>query len=119
MLVDDDHDLRTMIRLMLEYKGFEVISPEKIGRIKDIPGAGIVDLIIMDMLLSGLNGLDICADLKNDNETKHIPVIMISAHPNAREACLNAGADDFISKPFDMQDMVKKINHHVIKIRGS
>ena len=64
----------------------------------------------MDMLLSGVNGTDICAELKENSSTSHIPVMMISAHPNAKEICLQAGADEFISKPFDMQDILSKIS---------
>jgi CheY-like chemotaxis protein len=63
----------------------------------------------MDMLLSGVNGTDVCARLKQDPKTKVIPVMMISAHPNAKEACLQAGADDFVAKPFDMQDILSRI----------
>ena len=54
--------------------------------------------------------MNICTELKSDNETKHIPVMMISAHPEAKELCLGAGADDFISKPFDMQELLVKNN---------
>jgi len=71
---------------------------------------GDVDLIIMDMLLSGVNGTDLCVDLKKNPATSRIPVIMISAHPNAKEICLEAGADEFISKPFDMNDILSKID---------
>jgi DNA-binding response OmpR family regulator len=62
------------------------------------------------MLLSGVNGTDLCAEFKKDSSIAHIPVIMISAHPNAKEICLQAGADEFISKPFDMQDILSKID---------
>ena len=64
----------------------------------------------MDMLLSGVNGTDLCVDLKKNPSTSRIPVIMISAHPNAKEICLEAGADEFISKPFDMNDILSKID---------
>jgi DNA-binding response OmpR family regulator len=64
----------------------------------------------MDMLLSGTNGTDLCVELKQNKSTSHIPIMMISAHPNAKEICLGAGADEFISKPFDMQDILSKID---------
>jgi DNA-binding response OmpR family regulator len=62
----------------------------------------------MDMLLSGDNGTDVCKSIK---QSSPIPIMMISAHPNAKEICLAAGADEFIAKPFDMQDMLSRINH--------
>ena len=110
LVVEDDTDLGTMIKLMLEHKGFAVTFPEKIEQTEQILRNNNIDLVLMDMLLSGANGMNICTELKSGNETKHIPVMMISAHPEAKELCLGAGADDFISKPFDMQDLILKVN---------
>lgn len=106
LVVDDDPDIGTMIKTMLEYHGFDVKVTEQADQAEDMISKGEFDLLIMDMLLSGMNGTDICARLKKGNK---IPVVMISAHPNAKEICRAAGADDFISKPFDMQDMIEKI----------
>ena len=110
LVVEDDPDLGTMIKLMLEHKGFAVTLPERIEQTEQILRNNNIDLVLMDMLLSGANGMNICTELKSGNETKHIPVMMISAHPEAKELCLGAGADDFISKPFDMQDLILKVN---------
>ncbi|HEX6171027.1 MAG TPA: response regulator, partial [Chitinophagaceae bacterium] len=77
---------------------------------------GNFNLLIIDMLLSGTDGKEICKAIKQHSETKDIPVIMISAHPSAKEICLSAGADDFISKPFDMHEFVSKVNK-LINIR--
>ena len=67
----------------------------------------------MDMLLSGTDGTDICRRLKQDNKLSLVPILMFSAHPNAKDACLAAGADDFISKPFEMNDLMGKIDFFV------
>ena len=115
LVVEDDPDLGTMIKLMLEHKGFAVTFPQRIEQTEQILLNNNIDLVLMDMLLSGANGMNICAELKSGNETKHIPVMMISAHPEAKELCLGAGADDFISKPFDMQDLILKVNTLVYK----
>jgi len=115
LAVEDDPDLGTMIKLMLEHKGFAVTLPERIEQTEQILRNNNIDLVLMDMLLSGANGMNICTELKSDNETKHIPVMMISAHPEAKELCLGAGADDFISKPFDIQDLIFKVNTLVYK----
>jgi DNA-binding response OmpR family regulator len=108
-VVDDDPDIGVMLKMMLEYKGYTPVVAERAEEAMDALNADNITLIIMDMLLSGVNGTDICANLKNDPERKNIPVIMISAHPNAKEICMNAGADDFIAKPFDMRDMLTRI----------
>jgi DNA-binding response OmpR family regulator len=109
LVLDDDPDISTMLKLMLEYKGYRVTTANRPDEMhkhlqKETPG-----LIIMDMLLSGMNGTDVCAELKQNEKTANIPILMISAHPNAHEICLKAGANDFVSKPFDMYDILAKI----------
>jgi len=111
LVLDDDPDIGTMIKMMLEYKGYSVTVSDRAEQANEILRTDEVDLIIMDMLLSGVNGTDLCSELKKDSSLAHTPVIMISAHPNAKEICLQAGADEFISKPFDMQDILSKIDH--------
>lgn len=115
LVVDDDPDIGTMIRMMLEYKGYRVTLLERAEKVGEILSANKINLIIMDMLLSGMNGTDICVALKKDPVTASIPIIMISAHPNARELCLHAGADDFIAKPFEMKDILSKISRLITK----
>jgi DNA-binding response OmpR family regulator len=110
LVLDDDPDIGTMIKMMLEYKGYSVTVSDRAERMGEILHDNRVDLIIMDMLLSGTNGTDLCVELKQNKSTSHIPIMMISAHPNAKEICLGAGADEFISKPFDMQDILSKID---------
>jgi DNA-binding response OmpR family regulator len=115
LVLDDDPDIGTMIKMMLEYKGYSVKVSERADQAAEALQDSHVDLIIMDMLLSGVNGTDMCLELKNNRSTSNIPIIMISAHPNAKEICLQAGADEFISKPFDMQDILGRISHLVNK----
>jgi DNA-binding response OmpR family regulator len=115
LVLDDDTDIWTMIKMMLEYKGYTVTVSERAEQAAEVLQNDGVDLIIMDMLLSGVNGTDLCVELKKNSSTSHIPVIMISAHPNAKEICLEAGADEFISKPFDMQDILSKIDRLINK----
>jgi CheY-like chemotaxis protein len=59
--------------------------------------------------MSGEDGRDICKKLKQDPLTKNIPVIMISASRDIKESAMEAGADDFLAKPFEMDDLLKKI----------
>jgi len=115
LVLDDDTDIGTMIKMMLEYKGYAVTVSERADQAAEVLQNNGVSLIIMDMLLSGVNGTDLCDELKKNTATSHIPVIMISAHPNAKEICLKAGADEFISKPFDMQDILTKIDRLLAK----
>ena len=113
LVLDDDPDIGTMIKMMLEYKGYSVTVSERAEQANEVLKNDEFDLIIMDMLLSGVNGTDLCSEFKKDNSIAHIPVIMISAHPNAKQICLDAGADEFIAKPFDIMDMLSKISRLV------
>jgi len=117
LVLDDDPDIGTMIKMMLEYKGYLVTVSDRAEAAEEVIRNNNIDLIIMDMLLSGVNGTDICTELKKNNSTSHIPIMMISAHPNAKEICLEAGADEFISKPFDMQDILSKIQK-LVSVQG-
>jgi len=110
LVLDDDPDIGTMIKMMLEYKGYNVAVSDRADHAAEALLNNDIDLVIMDMLLSGVNGTDLCSELKKNNSTAGVPIIMISAHPNAKEICLQAGADEFISKPFDMQDILSKID---------
>ena len=114
LVIDDDPDIGIMIKMILEYSGYSVLVSDRADQAEELIRNNHVDLLIMDMLLSGTNGTDICRRLKEKNSTTNkLPIIMISAHPNAKEICLEAGADDFIAKPFDMDDILSKISQLV------
>ena len=110
LVLDDDPDIGIMIKIMLEYKGYSVILTDRADKAADIIRTNEINLLIMDMLLSGVNGTDVCTGLKQNSLTSSTPIMMISAHPNAKQICMDAGADDFISKPFDMQDLIARID---------
>ncbi len=113
LVIDDDPDIGRMIKMLLEYKGHSVTVLEGTEQAADIIRNNGINMVIMDMLLSGTNGTDVCARFKNDSSIAHVPVIMISAHPDAKKICLKAGADGFVAKPFDMQDMLSTVNDFI------
>ena len=110
LVLDDDPDICIMIKMVLDYYGYDAMDAENEENARKIISSNHVDLLIMDMLLSGVDGTDICRQLKQDKKTSSMPILMFSAHPTAKETCLAAGADDFISKPFEMNDMMDKIS---------
>ena len=113
LVIDDDPDIGIMIKMMLEYKGYLVSVATRAELADEMIDNHQFDLVIMDMLLSGTNGIDLCRRMKQNPKTADLPVMMISAHPNAKEICMQAGADEFISKPFDMQEILSKIQYLV------
>lgn len=108
LVVDDDPDILDALQSLLEFAGYEVKTTEKgeyAENLRDTNG-GLPNVIILDVLLSGKDGRLICQKLKSREETKHIPIIMISAHHNARYSVKAVGADDFVAKPFDADELL-------------
>lgn len=115
LILDDDPDICMMIKMVLEYHGFDAVDVDSEEKAHSVLSSQPVDLIIMDMLLSGIDGTDVCKRLKKDPAKNGIPILMFSAHPTARETCLAAGADDFIPKPFEMNDLISRVNFYIEK----
>ena len=109
LLVDDDKDICVMVEAILKFAGYQVQSCSTPDRLPAILETTIPRLLLMDMLLSGTDGRDVCRRLKSDPATAEIKVVMMSAHPDADKSCREAGADDFIPKPFDMDFFISKI----------
>jgi len=95
LIIDDNEDILSMLKSMLELKGFKISVKDNIGDIETRVKELSPDAILMDMLLSGADGREVCRQLKANSLLSKIPVIMISAHPNAKKECLEAGADFF------------------------
>jgi DNA-binding response OmpR family regulator len=110
VVLDDDEAILAAIKYTLESEGHVVIPLTRNGRgLLNQIKKGPPDLIILDVLLSGQDGRDICKKLKSEKTTRGIPVIMISAHPDAEESARKAGADDFLEKPFDIDDLLSAV----------
>ena len=109
LVLDDDPDICAMLKMVLEYHGYGAEEADGEEKARTVLSTRKVDLIIMDMLLSGADGTDICRRLKQEKKTLSIPILMFSAHPNAQKVCIEAGADDFIAKPFEMNELIDKV----------
>lgn len=110
LVVDDDSGIGEMLKTLLEYYKFTVTVTPKPEETERLIVENDIDLVLLDMLISGVNGTDVCARLRNNEETKDTPVLMMSALHDAGKKCREAGANDFIAKPFEMEDLIAKIN---------
>ncbi len=113
LVVDDEPDILEFLQVILEEEGYAVLTSEKGEFLEQLHNGGLPDLILVDVLLSGKDGREIVKHLKSQEETKHIPVIMFSAHPSAEQTAREAGAEDFIAKPFEIDEMLAKIGNHL------
>ncbi len=113
LIVDDDPDIGNMLKMMLEFKGYSVELLNRAEEAEAMLDSRDFDLVILDMLIAGINGMDVCAEIRKSRSLDQLPVLMISALPDARQGCLEAGASEFISKPFEMSELLAKINQLV------
>jgi DNA-binding response OmpR family regulator len=109
LVVDDDPDILEFLQVILEEEGYEVLTSTKGEYLEQLHNGGLPNLILLDVLLSGKDGREIVKHLKSQDETKHIPVIMFSAHPSAEQTARAAGADDFIAKPFNIDELLARV----------
>jgi DNA-binding response OmpR family regulator len=98
---------------MLEIEKYSVEVFQNGETLLTLSQESLPDLIILDVLLSGIDGRDICRELKSNPLTKKIPLIMISAHPNAEKSVREAKADDYLQKPFELEDLLIKIKKYI------
>ena len=114
LVVDDDSDILSVMETLLTMKGFEFEGIANGAHIFPAIETFNPDIILLDVLISGQDGRTICKKLKSNNETRVIPVIMFSAHPGAAAAIAEYGADDFIAKPFDVANLLQKVNYQLV-----
>lgn len=115
LIIDDDPDVRTLMYSLMQKQGYEVETASKKEEVFAKLNVFEPSLILLDVLLSGADGREICQEIKSNKKTKHIPVLMISAHPGAAENISSYGADDFVSKPFNTEILLEKLQRLVSK----
>jgi len=113
LVADDDIGIIEAIALILEDEGYKTETTDDGDTIIDLCERIHPDVLLLDIWMGGWNGKDLCNELKSNIATKHIPIIIISANRDAAQIAREAGADDCIEKPFDMQDLITKIQQHV------
>lgn len=110
LMIDDNADLLMMLTAVLKTKGYAITVSESADNVIDLIREVKPDIILMDMLLSGADGREICRSIKADPSTATVPLVMLSAYPQAITDCLAAGADAFIEKPFDMKVLLDTLS---------
>lgn len=110
LIADDDPGIVDAVEMILDFYGYEVSSTyngNEVLKLKE----NYPDVLLLDIWMSGCDGRDICRELKAKEDMRHIPVLMISASKDIRESAMQAGADDFLAKPFDMKELLSKIEN--------
>ena len=112
LVVEDDSDIRELISFNLKNEGYQVFEAND-GEVGiDKARNNNPDLILLDLMLPGIQGLDVCRIIKSDQETKEIPIIMVTALGQEEDIVkgLETGADDYITKPFSIKVLIARVN---------
>jgi two-component system phosphate regulon response regulator PhoB len=111
LIIDDEKDLIEMVRYNLDKDGYDVISATDWQSGLGIAQAHKLDLIILDLMMPGIDGLEVCRRLRADPRTGRIPLIMLTAKATEadRVVGLELGADDYVTKPFSPRELVARV----------
>lgn len=117
LILDDDTDLLSIVKSLLKKRGYDVWAFANWQNAWENIKKNKPNLILLDVFLKGMDGMDVCKKLKSTSSTRHIPIIMFSAYPNIADSAIDEfGADEFIAKPFEVNDMINKIGE-VLSVR--
>jgi DNA-binding response OmpR family regulator len=119
LLIDDDKDLLEVTQGLLQKRGFDVVIEtnweDAFAKIETFKP----QIILLDVFLNGVDGLEICKQIKSMPYTKDIAVLIFSAYPQIAESVIyEYGADDFIEKPFEVNDLIAKVHAVLSQTKG-
>ncbi len=111
LVVEDEKDISELVQYNLTREGYRVIATDNGEKALDFVKKESPDLLILDLMLPGIDGLEVCKILKRDESTRHIPIIMLTAKGEETDIVvgLQLGADDYVTKPFSPKVLVARI----------
>ncbi len=112
LVVDDEKDILELVSYNLQKEGFHIETSQNGEDALEKIRSDRFDLLILDLMLPGIQGMELCKVLKSDNETASIPIIMLTAKSEELDKVLGLemGADDYITKPFSPRELVARVN---------
>ena len=111
LIIDDEKDLIELVRYNLEKDGFDAIAAIDGQSAIEIAQQHKLDLIVLDLMMPGMDGLEVCRRLRQDSRTARVPIIMLTAKATEADRIvgLEIGADDYVVKPFSPRELVARI----------
>jgi class 3 adenylate cyclase len=115
LVVDDEEQNRMLLRDLLEARGYEIAEAEDGEQALQQVAERLPDVVLLDVMMPKMDGFDVCRHLKNDPKTAFIPVLMVTALSERKERMIGvaAGANDFLNKPVDLQDLTLRVRNAV------
>ena len=119
-MVDDEEDIRNLARIILEDAGYEVIAACDAKEAFDKISAEAPDVVLLDIVMPEISGLEACAEIKAHQKTRRIPVIMFTAlgKESDKEKARKMGADGYVVKPFDAEDLLAEVKKQMGASKG-
>lgn len=111
LVVEDEHAIQELISVNLNFMGYKVLRAYNAEQAQQLIDAELPDLILLDWMLPTVSGLNVARTLRQNERTKHVPIIMLTAKSTEEDkvAGLESGADDYITKPFSPKELVARI----------
>jgi two-component system response regulator MtrA len=111
LLADDDRDIRELVTFKLTQAGYDVVTAEDGAQALTTAQGSRFDLAVLDVMMPALSGIDVCRQLRADDATATLPVILLTAKAQDGDVELgfSAGADDYVTKPFSPRELVTRI----------
>jgi two-component system phosphate regulon response regulator PhoB len=119
LLVEDEPAQREVLAYNLEAEGFDVRRAENGEEAMLLVAEALPDLVILDWMMPLLSGIEVCRQLKTREDTRHIPVIMLSARAEEVDTVrgLETGADDYVVKPYSMRELMARVRTQLRRVR--
>jgi two-component system alkaline phosphatase synthesis response regulator PhoP len=119
--VEDEVHIQQLVKYNLEANGYKVLTFESGENLLEEVKNNIPDLFILDIMLPGVDGLEVCRQLRGNNRTKSIPIIMLTAKSEEFDKVLGLelGADDYLTKPFSVRELVARVKAIFRRINNS
>jgi len=121
LVVDDDARVREMIEFRLRLFGYEVIQAADGTEALDVATREKPNLVLLDVMMPELDGFQVCTRLKQNDATKDIPVVMLTAKAEAKDVtrAFNSGANDYVVKPYDPMVLQQKVVQNLRQTAGA
>ena len=119
LVADDDNDIRELVAFKLAQAGYEVVTAADGVSALDVARTTALDLAVLDLMMPGLSGLDVCAQLRREEATATLPVIMLTAKAQEQDVATGfaTGADDYVVKPFSPRELVSRVQAVLARAR--
>jgi DNA-binding response OmpR family regulator len=120
LIADDDPDIRDLVAFKLEQAGFDVTAVDNGLAALSSAVEAPPDLVVLDVMMPGMSGIDVCRQLRVEPATAHLPIILLTARAQEGdvEVGFGAGADDYVVKPFSPRELVSRVEAVLARTRA-